>query len=61
MKIRIYRHHTHAGVTYPPFSVIDLPDEHAKRVMELEGASREETVKRAKEKPAPVTEAPVAE
>ncbi len=59
MKIRIYRQHTHAGQTFPAFSVIDLPDEDAKRVIDMEGAMREETVKAKKQ--APVTAAPVAE
>ena len=44
MKIRLFRPHTHAGVTYPAFSVIDLPDEDALRVHELEGGVRLEMV-----------------
>jgi hypothetical protein len=56
MKIRLFRPHTHAGVTYPAFSVIDLPDEDALRVLELEGGVRQEMIAAAIPEPEPEPE-----
>jgi len=56
MKIRIFRPHTHEGVTYPAFSAIDLPDEDALRVLELEGGVRLEMIAAAIPEPEPETE-----
>jgi len=53
MQIRLFRPHTHAGVTYPAFSVIDLPDEDALRVQELEGGVRLEMIAAAIPEPEP--------
>ncbi|MDA8258513.1 MAG: hypothetical protein M0Z99_23270 [Betaproteobacteria bacterium] len=47
MKYRIYRQHTHAGVTYPAFSVVELPEEDAQWLMQAEGAVRAQNVQEA--------------
>ena len=47
MKYRIYRQHTHAGVTYPAFSVVDLPEEDAQWLMQAEGAARMQVIQEA--------------
>ncbi len=40
MKITVFQQHTHAGITYPAGTEIDLPDEDAQLVIEMEGARR---------------------
>ncbi len=49
MKVKIFTQHTHAGITYPAGSEIDLPEadalwlisaEHARRIEMLADASR---------------------
>jgi hypothetical protein len=40
MKITIFQQHTHAGVLYPAGTEIDLPEEDAQKVIDMEGARR---------------------
>lgn len=45
MIVRIFQQHTHAGVTYPAGSEIDLPDDAAQYLLNAEGQRRAEIVK----------------
>ena len=47
-KIRIFQQHTHAGVTYPAGSEIELPDDVADLVLGFEHGRRAELIKQAK-------------
>ena len=40
MKVRVFQQHTHAGVSYPAGSEIDLPDDDARWLLDAEKARR---------------------
>lgn len=44
MKIVVLQNHTHAGVMYPAGSIVDLPDDDAKWLLDTEQARREAIV-----------------
>ena len=45
MKIKVFQQHTHAGVTFPEGSEIDLPEADALWMLGIEQARRAEMVK----------------
>ena len=47
MKYRIYRQHTHEGVTYPAHTEADLPESVVQWLMQTEGRVRAQVIEEA--------------
>ena len=47
MRYRVYRQHTHEGVTYPAHTEADLPEDVVQWLMQAEGRARVQLIEEA--------------